>query len=158
MVFSFVSAQVLGNAGYVVAFLVLIFFIFLGVVFDIIGVSVTVADPVPFHSMASHRERGAAEALRLIRHSEKVASFCNDVVGDISGIVSGATSAAIVANLMRDLSTENIFLQLIVSGCVAGLTIGGKALGKTVAINNSTKIVFTVGRLMSIRGKRNTKK
>ena len=37
--------------------------------------------------MAAHKEAGAIEALRLIRNAEKVASFCNDVVGDISSIV-----------------------------------------------------------------------
>ena len=85
-----------------------------------------------------------------MKNAEKVASICNDVVGDISGIVSGSTSAIIVANLMRDFSTQNVLIQLVVSGVVAALTIGGKALGKTFAMNSNTTIVLYVGKLMSL--------
>lgn len=150
VVFTFASSEILESAGYVLAFSVLAIFIAIGIIFDIIGVAVTTATPAPFHSMASHKERGAAEALRLMKNAEKVASICNDVVGDISGIVSGSTSAIIVANLMKDLSTENVLISLVVSGLVAALTIGGKALGKTVAMNSNTKIVLFVGKIMSI--------
>ncbi|MCF0120740.1 MAG: hypothetical protein HUJ65_03795 [Oscillospiraceae bacterium] len=148
MTFTFASAEILGSAGYVMAFVVLAVFIGLGIVFDIIGVAVTAAQEAPFHSMASHRQRGAQEALKLLKNAEKVSSFCNDVVGDISGIVSGATSATIVARIMSDLSTNNVLLQLAVSGLVAALTIGGKALGKTFAMNRSTDIVLSVGKVL----------
>ena len=151
VVFTFASSEILASAGYVTAFVVLAIFIGIGILFDIIGVAVTTAEPKPFHSMASHKERGAAEALRLMKNAEKVASICNDVVGDISGIVSGSTSAIIVANLMRDFSTQNILISLVVSGVVASLTIGGKALGKTFAMNSSTTIVLCVGKIMNIK-------
>lgn len=151
VVFTFASSEILESAGYVTAFVVLAIFIAIGIVFDIIGVAVTTAEPKPFHSMASHKERGASEALRLMKNAEKVASICNDVVGDISGIVSGSTSAIIVSNLMRDFSTQNILISLVVSGVVASLTIGGKALGKTFAINSSTAIVLFVGKIMNIK-------
>ena len=49
---------------------------------------------------------------------------------------------------MRDLSVESAALQLVVTGLVAGATIGGKALGKTAAVNNSTQIVFGVGKII----------
>jgi len=153
VVFTFASAEILGSAGYIMAFVVLALFIAIGIVFDILGVAVTAASDKPFHSMASHRERGASESLALIRNAEKVASFCNDVVGDISGIVSGATSAIIAARLMSDLSTQNVIWQLLISGLVAAVTIGGKALGKTAAINNSTKIVLAAGKVISIKRK-----
>lgn len=144
--FTFVSAELLRGSGYIAAFIVLFVFIVIGVVFDIIGVAVTSADETPFHSMASHNERGAAEAIRLIRRAERVSSVCNDVVGDIAGIVSGATSAIIVSNLVRDLSFGTVITQIGVSGLVAGLTIGGKALGKAVAMNNNTYIVHACGK------------
>lgn len=149
VVFTFASSEILESAGYILAFIVLAIFIGIGILFDIIGVAVTTATPAPFHSMASHKERGAAEALRLMKNAEKVSSICNDVVGDISGIVSGSTSAIIVANLMRDLSTESVLISLAVSGLVAALTIGGKALGKTFAMNSGTTIVLYVGKIMS---------
>ena len=89
---SLCSGAVLEDAGYVTATLILLLFIALGILFDIIGVAVTAANPKPFNSMAAHRVKGAKEALYLIRNAEKVASFCNDVVGDICGIVSGSTA------------------------------------------------------------------
>ena len=60
---SFFSSTALDGAGYVVACLVLIAFIALGIVFDMIGVAVTAADPKPFHSMAAHKEKGGKEAV-----------------------------------------------------------------------------------------------
>ena len=69
---SFASGVVLSDAGYVLAVAVLSAFILLGIVFDIIGVAVTAADAKPFHSMASHREKGAREALYLLKNAEKV--------------------------------------------------------------------------------------
>ncbi len=150
VVFSFVSSEILDGAGYFVAFVLLMAFVALGVVFDVVGVAVTSATETPFHAMASHKERGAREALRLLRRAERVSSICNDVVGDISGIISGATAAAIAGKLSQDLSVSSVVTSLLVTGVVSGLTIGGKAVGKTIAINSDTQIVFMVGKLMAL--------
>ena len=141
-VLSLLSNRALDGAGLPVAFLVLIGFIALGILFDIGGVAVTAADPKPFHSMAAHREKGAREALRLLRSAGQVSSFCNDVVGDICGIVSGTTAAVIVTAL-----------SLVVTSLVSGLTIGGKALGKALALEKSTEVVHTVGRVLAVFSK-----
>ncbi len=151
MAFTFASSKALGSVGYVMAFVVLAVFILLGIIFDVIGVSVTAASIAPFHSMAAHKQPGASESIRLIRNAEKVASICNDVVGDISGIVSGSTAAIIVARLANDMSVPNVILQLGISGLVTGLTVGGKALGKAMAIDNSTAIVLKVGRIVHFK-------
>ena len=148
MVFTFASTEILGRAGYPVAFALLAVFIIVGIVFDVIGIAVAAATEVPFHSMASRRERGAAESLRLLRSADRVASFCNDVVGDVTGIVSGTTAALIAARLMEGFNTANILFPLLISGCVTGLTIGGKAIGKSLAIKKSTAIVHRVGKLI----------
>lgn len=158
VVFSFVSSEVLDGAGYLVAFVLLFAFIALGVVFDIIGVAVTSATETPFHAMASHKERGAREALRLLRKSDRVSSICNDVVGDISGIISGATAATIAGNFARDLSVSGIMMSLVVTGAVSGLTIGGKAVGKTFALSKNTQIVFLAGKFLSFLPHFKTKK
>ncbi len=150
IIFTLASGEIMANAGYLLAFTLLLVFIFIGIIFDIVGVAVTYANEKPFHSMASHKEKGAAEAIKLIKNAEKVSNFCNDVVGDISGIVSGTTSAVIVARLLNDFGTETIFLQLAMSGIVAGLTIGGKAFGKTFAINKSVKIVHFTARIIRL--------
>ena len=149
---SFFSSTALSGAGYVVAILVLLAFIALGIVFDMVGVAVTAADtaadPKPFHSMAAHREKGAKEALSLLRNADRVSSVCNDVVGDICGIVSGSTAAVIVAALQRDFSTTNVMISIGVTALISGLTIGGKALFKKVAINECTAVVYRVARIM----------
>ena len=147
-VFSLVSSNVLNGAGYIIAFLLLAAFILIGIVFDIIGVSVTVAEERPFQSMAAHGEKSASCAMQLIRNAEKVSSVCNDVVGDISGIVSGSTAAVIVTKLCTSFDLDSMVMSLVISALVSGLTIGGKAIGKKIAINNSTQVVHSVSRVI----------
>ena len=149
-VLSLASEEALDGAGMALAFVVLACFILLGIVFDIIGVAVTAADERPFHSMAAHRTPGAREALGLIRKANKVSSFCNDVVGDICGIISGSTAAIIVTRLQQALSIRSVPVSLAVTALVSGLTIGGKALGKMFAINKSTAVLQTVGRILHV--------
>ena len=153
MVFTLFSAEVLGNAGYFLAFSVLALFIFVGILFDIIGLAVAAATPAPFHSMAAHREKGAAEALRLLKNADKVSSFCNDVVGDVTGIISGSMAAIITAMIMRGFYSEHIILQLLVPAAVTGLTVGGKAVTKPLAFNYNTNIVLRVGKLIALFNK-----
>ena len=145
---SFMSNELLAGAGLTAAFGVLIAFILLGIVFDIIGMAVTAADERPFHSMASHRTPGAREALKLIRKANQVSSFCNDVVGDICGIVSGSTAAVIVVRLHETFGFESIVTSLAITSIASGLTIGGKAIGKTFAIDQSTTVLCLVGRIL----------
>ncbi len=147
---SFLSNELLSAASLLASFAVLAGFIALGILFDVIGVAVTAADEKPFHSMASHKAPGAREALQLIRNADKVSNFCNDVVGDICGIVSGTTAAVIVVELQRHLSSESVLLSLGVTALVSGMTIGGKALGKNFAMGRSTKVVYTVGRIIHV--------
>ena len=149
-VLSLLSETALDGAGYAVALGVVAVFIGLGIIFDIIGVAVTAADPRPFHSMAAHREKGAKEALFLLRNASRVSSVCNDVVGDICGIVSGTTAAVLVTLLQRAASTGSIILSVSVTALISGLTIGGKALGKSFAMNNCTDVVFAAGRFLAV--------
>ena len=147
---SFASEQALDGAGLAPAFVVLASFILLGIVFDIIGVAVTAADERPFHSMAARKVPGAREALGLIRRASKVSSFCNDVVGDICGIISGSTAAIIVVRLQEVLSFRSVVVSLAITALVSGLTIGGKAVGKTFAIDKSTAVLQLVGRILHL--------
>lgn len=153
---SFTSNEIMDRSSIAVAFLILLFIIAVGIVFDIVGVAVTSADEKPFHSMASRRIPGAKEAIRLLRSAGKVSSICNDVIGDICGVVSGAASATIAARALTyvQFSWPQV-VTLGMSALVAGLTVGGKAVGKTVAIRSCTEIVFLVGRILAAwsRGK-----
>ena len=147
-VLTLASEAMLDGAGMMVALLILLLFIGLGIVFDIIGVAVTAADPRPFHSMAAHKEKGAKEALTLLRNADQVSSVCNDVVGDICGIVSGTTAAVIVVRLQTALDLRSVLISVAVTALISGLTIGGKALGKTFAMKQSTKVVYWAGRFL----------
>lgn len=141
--FSFLSNQILNTVAIWAAFLTLLAIVMIGIVFDIIGVAVTAADPKPFHGMAARKLKGAAEAIALLRNANKVSSFCNDVIGDICGVISGSAAAVIAAEALRSLpeSWEHL-LPLVLSALVAALTVGGKAIGKTFAMRESTQIVF----------------
>ena len=147
---NYVSDTAISGVGYLVSFLVLGAFILLGILFDIIGIAAASADDKSFHSMASKRVSGAKESVWLIRNAEKVSSFCNDVVGDISGIISGATGAVIILRLSQDLPIGEVWISLTVTGLVAALTIGGKAAGKGIAMAKSNRIIFFVGRMISV--------
>lgn len=146
---SFVSDALMEASGIFVAFVVLFFIVFLGIVFDVIGVAVTSAEEKPFHSMAAKKVPAAAECIRLLRKADRVSSICNDVVGDICGVVSGAAAANISVKLVTRLgfSTQTI-VGLVLSALVAGLTVGGKAACKGFAMDSSTKVVLTVGRVI----------
>ncbi len=143
---TFLSDILMENSSILVAFLILLIIVFVGIIFDVIGVAVTSADEKPFHSMAARKVPGGLEAIKLLRNAERVSSICNDVIGDISGVVSGSASATIALQVLQefDFSFPQV-VSLLMSALVAGLTVGGKAIGKTFAIKSCTKIVTAVG-------------
>ena len=146
---SFVSDEVMQSSGIITAFLILLAIILVGIIFDIIGMAVATADEKPFHSMAARKVPGAQAAIRLLRNAERVSSICNDVVGDICGVVSGSASATIAAQILKNVEFGwPQIITLLMSALCAGLTVGGKAIGKTVAINSCTNIVHTVGKFI----------
>lgn len=135
------------NLGFAILILVLI--IAIGIAFDMIGMSVASADEIVFHAQATKRHKGAAEAIRLVKYSEKVSSVCNDVVGDVCGIISGSVSALISLQIATTFSLPNTLVSLVMGALVASLTVGGKAIGKSIASKNSEKIIGTVGKWIS---------
>lgn len=146
---SFVSSNLLEGAGLALSFVILICIVLTGILFDIIGVAVTAADEVPFHAMASRKVPEAEDALRLIRNAGKVSSFCNDVIGDICGVISGSAAATIAARVLAmHPGMREIVLTLAMSALAAGLTVGGKACGKSFAIDSSTSVVRTAAMVL----------
>lgn len=139
------SSKILESVNYIVAFCVVLGIIIFGIIFDIIGIAVTAADETPFHAMASRKFYGAKQAIMLIRNANKVSSFCNDVVGDICGVISGTASGFIILMISGNSSaSETTLFGVIITGLVASITVGGKAMGKTIAIENSNYIVYKV--------------
>ena len=146
---SFLSSSIMEDAELVEAFIVLLVIVFLGILFDIIGVAVMSANEKPFHSMAAKKVPGAAEALKLLRNAEKVSNFCNDVIGDICGVISGSAAATIAARVLAmHPGMREIVLTLAMSALAAGLTVGGKACGKSFAIDSSTSVVRTAAMVL----------
>ena len=149
IVFSFLCEIALPKVDIVVEILLIFLFIFLGVLFDMIGVAVTSADIEPFNSMSSRKVKGAKTAVKLIKRSDKVSSFCNDVIGDICGIISGSAGTIVSVSLSNTLSFSPLLTTLITTACIASLTIGGKALGKSYAVNKNNLILYKFAKVVA---------
>ena len=147
--FSYISTNALNNLEILPAIVILIAVIFMGILFDIIGVAITVAKEQEFHAKATKKVEGSKASIFLIRNSAKVANICADVIGDICGVLSGAISAMVAAKIGQEYGVS-FNLQFIMSAMVASLTVGGKALGKNLAHEKSTSIVHAVGKIIRI--------
>lgn len=149
LIFSLLSETTIPRVSLIVGIIVLILFIVIGILFDMIGVAVTSSDEAPFHSMNSRRVKGADIAVMFKQNADKVSSFCNDVVGDICGIVSGTASSIIAISLANTFNIDKFIVALLVTAVVASLTIGGKAMGKSFAINKSNYILYEFSKFIS---------
>ena len=148
LVFSSLSEMFIKNVNLFFAVLILVVFIVLGIIFDMVGVAVTSADEEPFHSMSSRKVSGAKQAVYLKKNADKVSSFCNDVIGDICGIISGSVGVTISIYLSNHML---LFIStLLVTAIIAALTIGGKAIFKSVAINKSNEILYSFAKIISL--------
>ncbi len=139
------------NLNSVIAIFILIAFITLGILFDMVGVAVTTADEAPFHSMSSRKVRGAKMAVKLKKNADRVASFCNDVIGDVCGIISGSVGISISISISNALNANLFLVTLIVTAVVAALTISGKAMCKSIAINKSNEILYTFSNILTFK-------
>ncbi|HHU68755.1 MAG TPA: hypothetical protein GXZ31_00445 [Thermoanaerobacterales bacterium] len=150
LIVSFISENLIKNINVVFAFLILIIIIFIGILFDIIGVAVTAADEPPFHAMSANKQKGSKEAVILIRNADIVSNFCNDVIGDIAGTLSGAAGATLVYRILRfyDIKNNDYIFTILMTSIIATIMVGGKAIGKTFAISKSKQIVLKVGILI----------
>lgn len=156
MVLSLLSSEGLNYLNVFCSCLVLVLFVALGVIFDIIGLSVATADPKPFLAMAARKVRAGKTAVKLIKNADRVSSFCNDVIGDICGVVSGSTAAAVAIKIATT-PGGNFWLSLILCGLVSAFTVGSKAVGKAAGLNFSNEIVMAVAKILSVFSKNEKK-
>lgn len=154
LIMSLVVTTVLKNVTLTISIIVTFLFILLGIIFDIIGVAVTSGDEVVFHSMGARRVRGGKVGVKLIKNASQVSSICCDVVGDICGIISGAAGVTIVTLLVSKTSISPLIISLLVTSLISSLTIGGKALGKHLAIKKSSEVITIVAQILSIFNKK----
>ena len=148
-VFSLISQLTIPNLSLWLGILITLLFIAIGILFDIIGVSVTSADEKVFHSMNSRKVKGASVAVKFKKNADKVSNFCCDVIGDVCGIISGAAGTTITAILVSKFGFNLLFTGLVVAATIAALTIGGKAMGKSFAINKSNIILYEFAKFIS---------
>ena len=145
-VFSLLSQTILSSIGVVMAIVTILLFIFVSVVFDMIGVAITCTSEEFF--LQRKGEKGVEVALLMKKNSEKVCSFCNDVIGDICGILSGACGACVILNITQHIQADTtvVIVSSLVSALIAGLTIFSKAIMKSYAINNANKFILKIGK------------
>lgn len=146
---SFLSEITLKNVNLIISIIITLLFIFLGILFDIVGVSVTSSDEKVFHSMNSRKVKGANIAVKFKKNADKVSSFCCDVIGDICGVISGSAGVVITAILIKETDVNELMITLITTAIIASLTITGKAVGKSFAINKSNIILYEFSKLVS---------
>lgn len=79
-----------------------------------------------------------------------VSSICNDVIGDICGIVSGSLGAALTSYIVIKLNGNLLWITILITSFISALTVGGKAIGKTIAMKKSDNIVFFAGKIRNI--------
>lgn len=146
--FSYLSNVTISNLAVIPGFFILLVVILIGILFDLVGVAVTIADEESFHAKASKKIKGAKTAIKLIRNSEKVSNFCADVIGDICGVISGAISAIIALELTESYGMSTS-LQFVVSALVASATVSGKAITKGIAKRNANKILEIITKIIN---------
>jgi hypothetical protein len=151
-IFSIVSTFILSGVSWGVGMIIVLVIVLVGIFFDTIGVAATAAVETPFHAMAAERVPGGKEAVLITRNADRFANFCNDVIGDIAGIISGTATAFVVLQLVQQIGQGDnpayqFWISVIFTSMIASLTVGGKSLGKTIALQYATPIIFQVGRL-----------
>ncbi len=134
----------------IVGIFLLLLVILTGILFDMIGMTSVTANERILHAKASQKVPGGKEAVELVKNSAKVASFCNDVIGDICGTLSGALGATIVLKiLVNNPNINGVILGVAVTSMIASLTVGGKAYAKGLAVRKGTPIIFFIGKIIN---------
>ncbi len=149
-VFSVVSTTVLEGVGWGIGVLTVFFLVLIGILFDMMGLASAAAQERPFHAIAAERVKGARHAIHIVRNADRFSSICNDVVGDVTGIISGAASTLVVLKFLASVDQNGALVTTIVTvtftAFVSGLTVAGKAMGKSFAIHFGNPIVLIIGK------------
>ena len=149
MLISGLSNIIASNANIIILFTITILIIIIGIIFDIIGTAVLTADEATFHAKASNKIKGSKESIKLIKNASNIANFCNDIIGDICGIVSGSMGAMIAITIANKFNFNSTIVVLIISSIISSIMVGGKAIGKNIAIKKNEKIIFKVGKIIN---------
>ncbi len=144
------STVFLNAAKWYIGAIIVLLIVGVGVVFDMLGLAAAAARETPFHAMASKRVYGAKKAITIVRNAEKVSSICSDVVGDIAGVLSGAGALAVSSQLSTSFGVtgwHRELIMIVLTAFITAVTVGLKAIGKTIAIHTPTPIVLFAARV-----------
>lgn len=150
LTFSSITNLISFNSNIYITLIIIIIVISIGIIFDMIGASSLTSKESSFHAKSSKKIKGAKEAIKLIKNNVKVSSVCNDIIGDICGILSGGLGAVLAINLSASFKINITVITIIISAIISALTVGGKAIFKSIAVKNSDQIIFFIGRFISI--------
>ncbi len=134
---------------YFFMFVMLLFVILLGVMVDMIGFAAAAADATPLNAKAANKVLGARQAVRLVKNADQVAVFCSDVMGDISSTLAGAMGATIIFRLITQYQLISNWYTIVMTALVAAVTVGGKALGKGIAMQEADEIMLRLGQVVA---------
>ncbi len=140
----------IANLNIIALSIILLIVIFVGIQFDMIGVAALTSKKENFHAMASKKIKGSKEAIKLLNNANMVATVCNDVVGDICGIISGGFGAILAISIANKLSISIVLSSILITALISALTVGGKSVGKTIAIKKADKIIYKVAKLIKM--------
>lgn len=150
ILFGYITNLISFKSTTLVTAVIILVVIALGIIFDMIGTSALTSKEASFHAMAAKKIKGSKIAIKLIRNNVKVSSICNDIVGDICGIISGGLGAVLAIALAAKFNVNIALMTMIVSAFISTMTVGGKAIFKSIAIKNSDKILFTISKIICV--------
>ena len=156
IVFSVISQSLFPHLSVIMSIFIIVFFVALSTLFDMIGVAVTSAELQNLKEYEKHKAFDTAT--KLVQNTEKISSFCGDVVGDICGILSGAGGVSLA--LSMNITEPNVYfiVTCLISSLIAGLTIFCKAIFKSYAVSNAEKVVIKTATILDFSPKNLLKK
>lgn len=150
IIFSYTTSVIANYSNLFITLIIIIIVIAIGIIFDMIGTACLTSKEATFHAMSSQKVKGANIGIKLIKNNVRVSSICNDVIGDICGIISGGLGAVLAITITSIVNINISVITMIISALISSLTVGGKALFKTIAIKKADKIVYTISKIIYI--------
>ena len=137
----------------IICIVIVLFLILIAFLGDIVAVAALSADLDHFNAMASKRVKGARMCIKMVRNRDRVSTVLSDILGDVCAIVSGSVGASlayIIINQGEHMGFLQVLIIALVGASISGVTVCAKAIAKRLAMKNSTKIIFTFGKFLSL--------
>jgi CBS domain containing-hemolysin-like protein len=149
ILFSYTTNIISIKSNMISTAIIIIIVIFVGIMFDMLGTAALTGNEATFHAKNAKKIKGAKLAIKFIKNNVRVSSICNDIIGDICGIVSGGLGAVLAIDIATHFNINITLVTIIIAAIISSLTVGGKAIFKSIAYKNADKILFSVSRSLS---------